>query len=105
MIGVRVLAFSFIPGFGFATAASTLVGQYLGAERPDRAEQSGWRAAGGALAVMSSGAELRLSLCISGPFPACSAFLRLSCLPSVPLVGAHGPGVGSSSASRCFVGG
>ena len=54
MIGVRVLAFSFIPGFGFATAASTLVGQHLGAGHPDDAERSGWHAAGGAIAVMST---------------------------------------------------
>jgi putative MATE family efflux protein len=54
MIGVRILAFSFIPGLGFATAASTLVGQHLGAEQPRQASQAGWRATGGAVAVMSS---------------------------------------------------
>ncbi len=52
IIGVRILAFSFIPGLGFATAASTLVGQHLGAGRPDLAAHSGWRATGGAVAVM-----------------------------------------------------
>lgn len=31
MIGVRILSFSFVPGLGFSTAASTLVGQHLGA--------------------------------------------------------------------------
>ncbi len=54
LIGVRILSFCFVPGFGFATAASTLVGQNLGAERPDLAASSGWRATGGAVAVMGS---------------------------------------------------
>jgi len=43
-IGVRILALSFLPGFGFSAAASTLVGQNLGANRVDRAERSGWEA-------------------------------------------------------------
>jgi len=33
---------SYMPGFGFAVAASTLVGQSLGAKRPDRARKSGY---------------------------------------------------------------
>ena len=41
-IGVRILALSFLPGFGFAAAASTLVGQNLGAGEPDRAASAGW---------------------------------------------------------------
>ena len=37
LIGVRILSFSFVPGLGFSTAASTLVGQHLGAgERASR---------------------------------------------------------------------
>lgn len=44
-VGVRVLAFSWIPGTGFSTAASTLVGQALGAQNPDAAARAGWRAA------------------------------------------------------------
>jgi putative MATE family efflux protein len=43
-VGVRVLAFSWIPGTGFGVAASTLVGQALGAGRPGEAMQAGWRA-------------------------------------------------------------
>src|SRR5262249_1262219 len=41
-IGVRILALSFLPGFGFAAAASALVGQNLGANNPGLAERSGW---------------------------------------------------------------
>jgi putative MATE family efflux protein len=54
LIGVRILSFSFVPGIGFSTAAGTLVGQYLGADRPDEAARFGWRAAGGAVAVMGA---------------------------------------------------
>lgn len=35
---------SFMPGFGFALAATTLVGQSLGAEEPDAAQQRGYAA-------------------------------------------------------------
>jgi putative MATE family efflux protein len=53
-IGARVLALSFLPGLGFATAAGALVGQSLGAGHPEQAEQSGWAAQAMALAMMSS---------------------------------------------------
>ena len=43
-IGVRILALSFLPGFGFGAAASTIVGQQLGARQPQGAERSGWEA-------------------------------------------------------------
>ena len=43
-VGVRVLAFSWIPGTGFSAAASTLVGQALGASAPSEATRVGWRA-------------------------------------------------------------
>lgn len=43
-IGVQILSFSFVVGFGFNIAASTHVGQKLGAGDPQGAEQSGWRA-------------------------------------------------------------
>ncbi len=50
-VGVRILAFSWIPGIGFSTAASTLVGQALGARDPWGASRAGWRAARFALVV------------------------------------------------------
>ncbi|NHN28852.1 MATE family efflux transporter [Paenibacillus agricola] len=38
----NVMGFTFMPGMAFALAASTLVGQGLGAGRPDLAEKFGW---------------------------------------------------------------
>jgi putative MATE family efflux protein len=43
-VGVRILAFSWIPGTGFGVAASTLVGQALGARDRAGALRAGWRA-------------------------------------------------------------
>jgi putative MATE family efflux protein len=52
-IGVQILSLSFVVGFGFSIAASTLVGQHLGAGDPHKAEASGWRAMVFAIAGMS----------------------------------------------------
>ncbi len=42
-IGNRSESLSYLTCFGFSMAAATLVGQNLGAKKPDRAEKSAWR--------------------------------------------------------------
>jgi putative MATE family efflux protein len=42
---VRIFLFALMPAFGIGAAAATMVGQALGAKKPDRAEAAVWRAA------------------------------------------------------------
>ncbi|PLW70459.1 MATE family efflux transporter [Pseudohalioglobus lutimaris] len=52
-IGISLVSFSIVVGFGFSIAAATLVGQQLGAGEPEMARAAGWRGMRMAVAAMT----------------------------------------------------
>ena len=53
-IGVRILALSFLPGFGFSAASATLVGQGLGAGDPNFSRKAGWESTRMSIVLMTA---------------------------------------------------
>jgi putative MATE family efflux protein len=103
-VGIRVLAFSWIPGVGFGIAAATLVGQALGAGNQQAAAAAGWRATRFAVVVaICLGAVCALvrtplasaftsdaaTIAALGPFLLCLAFSQPFLQAHFALGGAH----------------
>lgn len=61
-IAVRIVIFGMLPAWGLANAASTLVGQNLGANQPGRAGRSAWTCGHVNMVYMSAMALLALAL-------------------------------------------
>ncbi|MBI2843127.1 MAG: MATE family efflux transporter [Armatimonadetes bacterium] len=59
-VGITIESLAFMPGVAYSIAATPLVGQNLGAGKPERAVHSAWVAAGQAAAIMSSVAVIFL---------------------------------------------
>jgi putative MATE family efflux protein len=88
-IGMRVILFALLPAFGVSNAAATMVGQNLGARRPDRAEEAVWTATkynmvflGGVGLVFLAGARLIAAFFTSDPVVQSFA---VACLRTVSL--------------------
>jgi putative MATE family efflux protein len=58
----RIEAFAFMPGLAYSAAATPLVGQNLGAGKPERAMHTAWVATAQAAAIMSAVAVLFLTI-------------------------------------------
>ncbi len=91
-IGVRIIIFVILPSWGLSNAAATLVGQNLGARRPDRAEQAVWRTgvynslllgSVGVLMAFLAGPLVRLFTNDPAVVPLAASCLRILCYGNV----------------------
>lgn len=57
-VGLNIMSLSYLPGWGFAVAATALVGQYLGAQEPEKSKASGYISYKLALVIMAIGGVL-----------------------------------------------
>jgi putative MATE family efflux protein len=85
-IAIRIVIFALLPSWGLSNAAATLVGQNLGAGKPERAEESVWRAANfnmvflavlGALFVVFAPAIVSIFTSDPGVAPVATTGLRI----------------------------
>ncbi len=85
-IGIRIIIFALLPAYGLSNAAATMVGQNLGAGKPDRAEAAVWTATrynmiflGAIGVVFLVGADLMTSFFSTDPAvqPFASSCLRI----------------------------
>jgi len=85
-LAIRIIIFAILPSWGMSNAAATLVGQNLGAGKPERAELSVWRTGfynmlflGGVGLIFIAFAERIIALFTNDPavFPLAVAGLRL----------------------------
>ena len=67
-IGIRMVMFAMMPAWGLGNAAATMVGQALGAKKPDRAEQAVWTA--GNYNALVLGAVSVVFIVLAGPIVA-----------------------------------
>jgi putative MATE family efflux protein len=77
-IGHRVESWLFMVGVGFGAATAAIVGQNLGAGRPDRAERAGWLAVGycSILGAASCASQLLAPAWLAGIFSTDPAVIR-----------------------------
>jgi putative MATE family efflux protein len=86
-IGIRIILFALLPSWGLANAAATMVGQGLGAGKPDRAEKAAWLA--GFYNMLFLGAIGLVFIFLAGPIvrlfttEAAVAAYAISCLRTV----------------------
>jgi putative MATE family efflux protein len=81
-VALRIFMTAFVPGFGLGNAAATLVGQNLGAGKPDRAARSAWLIAGYNVALMLA--------CVAAIVPAAGPIIRaFNDTPEVVALGAE----------------